>query len=115
MLEKLYHGMRLSLFPLSLDFFLLFFFLSTCRDAIVCKAAHAVQHRVLLAIAKLGSCLLEKKLIWTFGFWFSLACHQVIFFAFLSGFGFPSVVRIVVPTFLKCWASIALALVTRFK
>ncbi len=65
-----------------------------------------------LLLQNLGSCLWEKNLIRTFGFWFFLACHQAIFFVFLSGFGFPFVVRIVVLAFLKCWASIALALVS---
>jgi len=44
-----------------------------------------------------------------------LARCQVIFFASSRGLGLPSVVQHATPTFLECWALIALALIFHFQ
>jgi hypothetical protein len=49
------------------------------------------------------------------GFISHLACHQATFFTSLGGFGFLSIVQIATPIFLRCWALITLAFVTRFQ
>jgi len=44
-----------------------------------------------------------------------LTCHQATLLTSLGRFGLPYVVWTITPTFLWCWALIALALVTRFQ
>jgi hypothetical protein len=43
-----------------------------------------------------------------------LVRHQTILFVSLGGLGLPLVVQCVTPTFLKCWVSIVLTLVSHF-
>ncbi len=44
-----------------------------------------------------------------------LVCRKAIFLASSSKFGLPSIVQTIAPTFLGCWALIALTFVTHFQ